>query len=92
MNKMREQALKRFAKEGLKEHGIKIFMKDMTLLETGEGDGLLFITRNGSMMYISYVMIEDRESGKQYQIYGGAKYYTSENHSLYEVREYEYID
>lgn len=78
---------KRFAKEGCKENGIKVNIKDMVLLETGSGKGSLHFVGNKEL-YIDYVMFEDSKTKKQYQVRYGAKYYDEKTHSLYCVEEY----
>lgn len=81
---------KRFAKEGLKENGINVNIKDMILLETGSGRGQLhFIGNTMKELYIDYTMFEDRKSRKQYQVFYGARNYTTEHPSLFYVEEYK---
>lgn len=87
MTKVEMLEYKRFAKEGCKENGIKVNIKDMILLESGSGKGRLHFVGNKEL-YIDYVMFEDRKTGKQYQVYYGAKYYNEETCSLYCVEEY----
>lgn len=65
------------AKTACKENGIKVFIKHMTLLETGMIDG-----------FVDYVMFEDRKTGKQYQCYANWKHFTSEHPSKWIVDEY----
>lgn len=87
MTKIEKLEYKRFAKKGCKENGIKVNIKDMILLESGSGEGCLHFVGNREL-YISYVMFEDGRTGKQYQVYYGAKYYNEKTHSLYCVEEY----
>lgn len=76
----------RFAKEGLKENGYNVAMKNMVALESGShveeflGDKITIY---------DYAMIEDKKSGKEYQIYWGANHYNPEKNTLYSVRIYE---
>ena len=97
MRRVEEIEYKRFAKEGLKQNGIKVNIKDMDLLETscsGEGRGALhFIGDTMNTLYIDYTMFEDRKSGKQYQVFYGVSYYISNIKngidSLFYVSEYK---
>lgn len=87
MTKREKLEYKRFAKEGCKENGIKVSLKNMVLLETGSGEGRLHFVGNKEL-YISYVMFEDVKTKKQYQVYYGVKYYDEKTRSLYYVEEY----
>ena len=69
--------LKHDAKKACIENGLKCSMKHMTLLESGSNE---FGT--------SYVMFEDRKTGKQYQCYANWNNYTADHPSKWIVSEY----
>lgn len=87
MTKIEKTEYKRFAKQGCNEHGIRVNIKDMVLLETASGSGRLHFVGNRKL-YISYVMFEDSKTGIQYQVFYGANYYDDTTKSLYLVMEY----
>lgn len=74
----------RAAQRALRENGIKVYQKDMTLLEAGCsyenfcGD---------KIMIVDYVMIEDRASGKTYQCRYG-RTYNAELDTIWSIEEY----
>lgn len=78
MTKKEINMYKAAAKKACKENGIKVFMNNMVLLETGF---------NGTM--VDYVMFKDLATGNQYQCYWGAKYYNAERDTLWLVTLYE---
>lgn len=90
MTKLEKTECKRFAKNGMATIGIKIPMKNIALLEMASGykEGALHFAGNKEF-YISYVMFEDRKTGRQFQISYSSKNYTDDNKSLFYVREYE---
>lgn len=88
MLKSEAMAYKRFAKKGCKDHGIRVNIKDMILLETGcSRDGILYFAGNKEM-YVNYVMFEDFKTGKQFQVRYGVNRYDCEINTLYAVDEY----
>ena len=77
MTKKEINMYKAAAKKACAENGIKVFLKNIVLLETGF---------NGQM--VDYVMFEDLATGNQYQCYWGAKHYNPERDTLWEVERY----
>lgn len=77
--------LKQEAKRGLKENGIKVFQKDLVLLECSYSYKELF---GSKILVADYVMVKDRKTGRQYQVRYGAKYYNADLDTLYSVNEY----
>lgn len=65
------------AKKACAENGIKVFLKNIILLETGF-DGFM----------VDYVMFEDTATGNQYQCYWGANHYNPERNTLWRVEQY----
>lgn len=80
---MRE--IKRQAQRGMRENGLRVYQKDMSLLECGYSEKNVY---GISMVAVNYVMFEDAKTGKQWQCYYGAKYYNSELNTLWYVEEY----
>lgn len=78
MTKKEINMYKAAAKKACKENGIKVFLKNIVLLETGF-DGTK----------VTYVMFEDIATGIEYQCYYGAKYYNPELDTLWLVSVYE---
>lgn len=78
MTKKEMNMYKAAAKKACKENGVKVFLKNIILLETGF---------NGTM--VDYVMFEDKATGIQYQCYYGANYYNHELDTLWLVTVYE---
>ena len=74
----------RAAQRALKENGIKVYQKDMTLLEAACSYDNSFGIK---LMIVDYVMIEDRASGKTYQCYYG-KTYNAELDTIWSIEEY----
>lgn len=66
------------AKRACKENGIKVLIKNMTLLESGLTKGI-----------VDYVMFEDRATGKQYQCGFSWSNYTADHPTPWRVTEYE---
>ena len=85
MTKAIKNEIKRNAQKAMKENGLKVFQKDMILLECGYAHrreyGLDFVD-------VDYVMFEDSKTGKQFQCYYGANYYNHEKNTLWYVEEY----
>ena len=77
--------IKREAQTAMKENGLKVFQKDIILLECGYGHEEFWGTK---ILKVDYVMFEDRRTGKQWQCYYGARYYNSELDTLWCVEEY----
>ena len=86
MTNLVKQALKRFAKDGLKSAGITVAMKNMTILECGYGGFGRLDYAGVKDITINYVMIEDAKTGKQYQINYGSIYNKTDCH--FEVNLY----
>ena len=78
MTKKEMNIYKSAAKAACRAEGIKVLIKNMTLLETGMENGA-----------VNYVMFKDRATGKQYQCYIGWDYYTADHRSIYFVQEYK---
>lgn len=88
MTKAEKMECKRFAKEGMKDAGLKVNLKDMILLEMSfSSTGSLRYVGN-TEMYIDYVMFEDAKTGNQYQVFYGKIYYNPKTKSLYKVNQY----
>lgn len=68
MTNLEKQALKRFAKDGLRCAGIKVYMKNMTLLENNCGCFGRLDYAGKNEIIINYVMIRDEKTGQVYQI------------------------
>ena len=68
MTNLEKQALKRFAKDGLKSAGVKVSMKNMEILESGCGGFGRLDYAGKNEIIINYVMIRDNKTGKEYQI------------------------
>lgn len=85
MTKKEKTMYKQAAKKAMRENGLKVFQKDMILLETGchheNPYGIEFLI-------VDYVMFEDARTGKQYQCFYGDAYYNPETHSFWAVVEY----
>ena len=64
MTKVELNKYKRAAKQAFKENGLKIYQKDMVVLETGNTQ---LDDQWGSFIVINYVMIEDCSTGRQWQ-------------------------
>lgn len=78
---------KQKAQEACRENGIKVFQKNMTILEKGlERTKLEFCGM--TITEVTYVMFRDEASGKEYQCYYGAEYYNVETKSLWAVNLY----
>ena len=90
MTKQQSLNYKRFAKQGCKENGIKVNMKDMMLLESSSGfsDGLLFFDGDEEHI-ISYVMFEDTKTSRQYCVRYGCKYFDYDRRTLFNVELYK---
>ena len=69
------------AKKACKENGIKVLIKNMTLLETGMSNGR-----------VDYVMFEDRATGKQYQCGFNWSNYTMDHQSPWIVMRYAHAE
>ena len=78
MTNLVKQALKRFAKDGLKSAGIKLSMKNMNILECGYGGFGRLDYAGENEITINYVMVEDVKTGKEYQIEYGSIYNRTE--------------
>ena len=78
MTKVEMKKYKKMAKEACASEGIKVCMKDMVLLETGESSGV-----------IDYVMFRDLKTGSEYQCFYGVRFYVVGHESLYAVAKYE---
>lgn len=77
--------IKREAQRAMKENGMKVFQKDIILLEAGYGYETIWGTK---ILVVDYVMFEDKKTGKQWQCAYGPKHYNSELNTLWEVNEY----
>ena len=78
MTNLERQALKRFAKDGLKCAGIKLSMKNMDILESGCGGFGRLDYAGKNEITINYVMIKDIKTGQEYQIDYGSIYNRSD--------------
>ena len=78
MTNLVKQALKRFAKDGLKSAGIKVSMKNMVLLECSYGGFGRLDYAGKNEITINYVMIKDAKTGKEYQVNYGSIYNNTE--------------
>lgn len=77
--------LKRAAQKAMKENGMKVFQKDVILLEAGYS----YKKEYGmDYVHVDYVMFEDRKTGHQFQCYYGSRYYNSEKNTLWLVEKY----
>lgn len=74
MTNLEKNALKRFAKDGLKRAGVTVAMKNMIILESSCGGFGRLDYAGKNVITINYVMIEDVKTGKQYQINYGSIY------------------
>ena len=74
MTNLEKQALKRFAKDGLKCAGIKLSMKNMMILEDSCGGFGRLDYAGKNEIVINYVMIRDMKTGQEYQIDYGSIY------------------
>ena len=74
MTNLKKQALKRFAKDGLNSAGIKVPMKNMTILESSCGGFGRLDYAGKNVITINYVMIEDVKTGKEYKVNYGSIY------------------
>ena len=86
MTNLEKQALKRFAKDGLRCAGIKVPMKNMTILESNCGGFGRLDYAGTNEIIINYVMIKDVKTGKEYQIEYGSIY--NKNDCPFEVNLY----
>lgn len=84
MTREERRSYTRAAQTALKENGIKVYQKDMTLLEAGRSFEQVFGER---IAIVDYVMFCDRASGKTYQCYYG-KTYNAELDTIWSVEEY----
>lgn len=80
-----KKVCKQEAQKAMRENGIKVFQKDMVLLEAGSHSEDVFGIK---VVVVDYVMFEDKATGKQYQCYYGSQYYNPETDSLWAVEEY----
>lgn len=85
MTKTLKNEIKRNAQKAMKENGLKVFQKDIILLECGYSHNREY---GIDIVNVDYVMFEDRKTGKQYQCYYGPKYYNHEKDTLWLVEEY----
>lgn len=74
MTKLESQAVKRFAKDGLKCAGVDVKMKDMLILEKGFSSAGRLDYAGTKAIEIEYAVIEDLKSGQIYQIMYGSLY------------------
>ena len=83
MTNAEKTILKQNAREAMKENGIKVFQKDMILLECDYKYEEFYGFKK---MIVGYVMFEDRRTGKEWQCYYG--HYNVEKDTLWSVREF----
>lgn len=74
MTKLESQAVKRFAKDGLKCAGVDVKMKDMLILEKNFSSSGRFDYAGTKAIAIDYAVVEDLKSGQIYQILYGSLY------------------
>lgn len=85
MTKKERTFYRQAAQKAMKENGMKVFQKDIILLETGcSYETVLDI----KIQIVDYVMFEDNRTGKQFQCWYGAKYYNADLDTLWFVQEY----
>ena len=87
MTREEKREIMRAGQKALKENGIKVFQKNMTLLECGRKFEEFLGER---ITIVDYVMFEDRKSGKTYQCNYGERYYNPDKCTLWSVRECEF--
>lgn len=85
MTNKEKNIFKKAAQEAMEQNGVKVFRKYITLLETGNTMENIF---GHDVIIPTYIMFEDRKTGKQYQCYYGVSNYTSNHKSLWAVDEY----
>ena len=78
MTNLEKQALKRFAKDGLKRAGVTVSMKNMMILEHSCGCFGRLDYAGKNEITINYVMIMDIKTGQEYQIHYGSIYNRSD--------------
>lgn len=84
MTREEKREFTRAAQKAMKAYRIKVFQKDMILLEGGRKYEEVFGER---ITIVDYVMFEDRKSGKTYQCHYGRKW-NAELDTIWEVEEY----
>ena len=85
MTKALKNEIKREAQKAMKENGMKVFQKDIILLECGYGYENFLGTK---ILIVDYVMFEDKKTGRQWQCAYGERHYNPELNTLWEVNEY----
>lgn len=75
MTKKETMAYKRAAKEACTVYGIKVYMSNMILLESGIRDGI-----------IDYVLFRDKSTGAEYSCAYGPNCYNMERGTLWDVQ------
>lgn len=85
MTKKEKTIYRQAAQKAMKENGLKVFQKDIILLETGCSYETVFGVK---VQIVNYVMFEDRKTGKQFQCWYGEKYYNADLDTLWFVQEY----
>ena len=85
MTRAEKREYTRAAQTAMKENGVKVYQKDMVLLEGGHRQEDCWGTK---VTMVDYVMFEDRATGRTWQCYWGARYYNAERDTLWAVDEY----
>lgn len=84
MTREKKREYTRAAQRALKENGLRVFQKDMILLEGSCKFEEIF---GEKIMVVDYVMFEDKATGKTYQCHYG-RTWNAELDTIWEVEEY----